>query len=681
MRFSRNWIGQYTSLPESDQDLAEALSSLGLVVDAADPRGDDLSLDLDVASNRPDVMNHLGVARELALLLGNDLRAPEIGDLGDGPATSKIFDLDVQEPGACPRFVACAVVDVDVVPSPSWLVERLESIGLRPINAVVDITNFVMWEMGRPMHAYDLDTLSDHRLIVRRARAGEALVTLDEVERDLTPDDLVIADGRHAVGLAGLMGGEDTGVTGSTRRVLIECAAFDPSTVRAMARRHGMHTDASHRFERGLTTRGPATAALRAANLIAELCGGRIASELVDDLHRATERPVIDLSAERLQGLLGDEVPPKEVERILRGLGFVVEATEEGHRVTAPADRLDVRRPVDVIEEIARFWGYERLPDTLPLLRRARRSGAEPVLRREAKAREICTAAGYWEAMTLVFSSEDEQAPFLPDTALVELSNPLNEAMSRLRGSLLPGLLAVVARNLNVGAERIRLFEIGRVFHEPGEGAPPDERRALALLGAGLAEPSHHEVPPRPYGFADLKAGLEMLAARLGWPDVAWRASEAAGFQPGSTARVTCGPCRGTAGKVDPAVAERFGVERDLWALEIDVDALLRSDLPRVSARPPARYPGSERDVTLLVPEELEYARLEETVQAVDGTPLEGIALADTYRGDDLPAGRLAMTLRLTFRSRERTLTTEEIERALADILDRLESDLGVVRR
>ena len=272
MRFSRNWIGEYVELP-GDEQLSEALSMLGLVVDDMQSRGGDVILDLDIASNRPDLMNHLAVARELALALGLELNPPAAEFDADGPAIDDIAAVRIEEPEGCSRFVARAVVDVEVGPSPDWLGERLESIGLRPINNVVDVTNFVMWEMGRPMHAYDLDLLSGSELVVRGARREEKLLTLDEVERTLGPRDLVIADTERAVGLAGVMGGEGTGVTEKTRRVLLECACFAPGSIRAMARRHGMHTDASHRFERGHSTAGIMAATDRAVALIAELLG------------------------------------------------------------------------------------------------------------------------------------------------------------------------------------------------------------------------------------------------------------------------------------------------------------------------------------------------------------------------------------------------------------------------
>lgn len=681
MRFSRDWIAAYTELPGTDEDLVEALSGLGLVVDAAERRGGDLILDLDIAANRPDVMNHVAVARELAIARDTTLRPPPEGGPGAGPPTSTVAELVVEDVAGCPRFLACAVLDVTIGESPPWLRERLESIGLRPINSVVDVTNFVMWELGRPLHAYDLDRLAGHALRVRRARAGERLQTLDEVDRPLDPEDLVIADAERPVGLAGVMGGEHTGVTESTRRVLLECACFDPGVVRAMARRHGMHTDASHRFERGLSPRGLTLPTLRAASLIAEVTGGQVAAEPIDARGELPEPVRIRLARERVGALLGTDVGEEHVLRILRGLGFDARLDEGTYALEVPPQRLDVTRPVDVIEEIARFHGYQRIPDTLPVLRRAARSGAEPVLRDAARLRHLCSALGYWEAMTWVFTTEKAQRPFLDDEELIALANPLNELMAVLRGTLVPGLLAAVARNRNVGATRVWLFELGRAFREGAGGGAPIERRRLALVASGEVEPRHFASPSRELGFVDLKGTIESLAKRMGWPELEWHTAAAPGYQEGSVAELRCGPARGVAGRVAPAAVEALGLEGAIWAAEIDVDDLLGRPREHLRVEPPPRYPASDRDVSLLVDASTLFASVEREVAAVAGIPLESLELLDVYRGDDLPAGKLAMTLRLTYRSRERTLTAEEVESAHESVVARLEGAIGAARR
>ena len=683
MRFSRNWIAAYAELPGDTRTLAEALSMLGLVVDDARPSGEDLVLELDLPSNRPDVMNHVGIARELAIRLRVPFRPPVIGALGDGPDTASLAEVLLEDPSGCTRFVACAVLDVQIGESPAWLRERLEAIGLRPINNVVDVTNYVMWELGRPMHAYDLDRLAGHRLRVRRARAGETLVTLDEVERRLTVEDLVIADDERPVGLAGVMGGADTGVTAQTRRVLLECACFDAVSVRRMARRHGLHTDASHRFERGLSHEGILQATVRAAGLLAEFAGGRVAAEVIDARTAAPEPLGLSLRRTRLDGYLGTAVPDAEVREILERLGFAVRPAAHGWDVSVPLRRTDVSREVDLIEEVARFHGYDRLPSTLPLLRRSDKRGASPPLRDERHLRALCAALGYWEAMTFVFTAEPQQRGFLPaDAALLPLANPLSEDMAVLRRSLLPGLLDAVARNVNRGTDRVRLFEVGRSFR-PGEGdAPPLERRTLALVAYGPAAAPHWARPARAMAFADLKGDVETIGRRMGWGRAEWTRLDRDGFQSGSVARVLWPEATGVAGKVDPAVAARYGLETPVWAAELDVEAALgRPRTPRPVAELP-RFPASARDVSLLLPADVAYGQVEKVLrEQAAGLPLEQVRLLDVYTGEDLPAGHRALTLRLTYRSSESTLTSEQVEAAHEALVAHLEQQLGARRR
>ena len=681
MRFSRNWIADYTDLPDDTAALCERLSMLGLVVDDARPDGEDLSLDLDLPSNRPDVLNHYGLARELAIALDADLRRPADTIAASGNSTASVAGIRVDDPVACPRFAARAMFDVTVGPSPQWMCMRLESIGLRPINNVVDVTNFVMWELGRPMHAYDLDKLAEGQIIVRWARDGEQVVTLDEVERKLTSDDLVIADPNGPVGLAGLMGGNETGVTESTTRVLLECAYFDPGTVRRMSKRLSLHTDASHRFERDMSPQGIAAAVNRACHLIAELGSGSVSSEGIDVVGSLPEDRRLVLSDARLRSYLGVDVPAERVRAILGALGFATRHADGGCDVEVPLRRVDVSREEDLIEEIARFHGYDQLPDTLPLLRRRHSRAPSEALRNERRVKDICAAAGYWEAMTFAFTSAAEQAPFLDGEEPLALVNPISAAMGVMRTSMLPGLLAAVARNLNRGARCVKLFEVGRTFH-PGEAGPPAEPRGLALAASGPAGEAHFAASEHPIGFGELKGALETIGTRMRWPAIAWAPAEIPGFQSGSAAEIHVGElARGIAGKVNPEAAAMFGVDVAAWAAEIDLEALLTHEAARFSIEPLPRYPSSERDVTMLVAEHLQFERIEAEVNAMPEIPLVELRLLDRYSGDDVPAGQLATTLRLTYRADDRTLTAEEIETAHEQVVDHLERALGATRR
>ncbi len=680
MRFSRNWIAAYTELPDGTV-LHEAMSMLGLVVDDARPNGDDVTLDLDFPSNRPDAMNHWGVAREIALAADQDVLMPATEfAVADELDSADLVTVTLEDP-ACLRFVARVAVDVAVAPSPDWLCERLESIGLRPINNVVDITNFVMWELGRPMHAYDLDKLSGG-LRVRRAEVGERVTTLDEVARELTTDDLVIADHRRAVGLAGVMGGNDTGVTDATTRVLLECAFFDAVTIRGMAKRHAMHTDASHRFERGLSAEGIDAAVHRACALMHELAGATITGSSLDLRGDIAELRRIELRADRLRGVLGTDVANDEVHRILSGLGFTIETTSDGYAVTVPARRGDVTREVDLIEEIARFHGYDNLPTTLPLLRRSGGGGLQPVLVDETNLRQVAVGLGFWEAITFVFTSQTDQAPFVrPDQGYVELANPLSEAFAVMRRNLAPGLLAAAGRNRSHGERDIGLFEVGRSF-APDPAGGVVERRRLALLAGGDVTAAHWSTPSRPYEFSDMKGIVETIWQRMRWPAIEWAAGDQPGLQAGTAAAVSClGKPVGFVGKIDPATAAAADIEADVWVAEVDVHDFVGNPAAAVELNDLPRYPASARDISLLVGVDAAYAGIDTALGALADIPLVNHRLLGRFVGDDLPAGTCVWTLRLTYRSGERTLTAEEIESAHDAVVELLVGELDATRR
>jgi phenylalanyl-tRNA synthetase beta chain len=664
MRFSRNWIADYTDLPDG-RVLHEAMSMLGLVVDDARDAGDDVILDLDFPSNRPDAMNHWGIARELAVAQQSELRIPAADFPATGPPSSDLTTVRLDD-AACIRFVARVAIDVTVAPSPDWLRARLEAIDLRPINNVVDITNFVMWELGRPMHAYDLDKLSGGGLTVRRAAPGEKLITLDDIDRKLGPDDLVIADNARVVGLAGVMGGSDTGVTESTTRVLLECAYFDAVTVRRMAKRHGMHTDASHRFERGLSVEGIDAALDRACSILHETAGATISAAALDVTGEAPDREQVELRTTRLAGTLGVAIDAAEIERILSGLGFEALPSDGGHRVTVPARRVDVTREVDLIEEIARFHGYDNLPNTLPLVRRSHGGGLQPVLTDEAALRASAVGMGYWEAITFVFSSRAEQRGFAASGMdFVDLSNPLSEAFAVMRRHLAPGLLAAAARNHNVGESRIRLFEVGRAF-SPGDATNSVvERRRLALLATGSVDPAHWTAPARAVSFSDIKGDVESLWHRMRWPGLTWSAADRDGLQAGAAATITCGDTPvGFAGKVDADLAAAAGVATPVWVAEIEIQDFAGGAAAAVHFADLERFPAAERDVSLVVSDAAVFASADAAIAAATDLPLESCRLLERYQGDDLPPGTTGWTLRLTYRSSERTLTAEEIESA-----------------
>ena len=676
MRFSRRWLADYIDLPTEINELIDVLSMRGLVVDDVETNGNDLVLDLDVPSNRPDAMNHFGVARELAAALDRSLHWPDRTLVESDTPVDSLATVAVDNAEDCPRFVARAIVGVRVGRSPAWLRERLEAIGARPVNNVVDVTNFVLWEMGHPLHAYDLDRLQQHRLWVRRATAGERLVTLDDIERRLDATDLVISDAEDPVGLAGVMGGANSAIEVGAQRVLLEGALFDARTVRRMARRHALHTDAGHRFERGMAFDGMIEAVDRAAALIAELTGGEVCLGRLDNAANAPPAATIRLRSERVRALLGIEIQPQSYRGVLENLGFEVRSHKGFDMVSVPYQRGDVRREVDLIEEIARHHGYDRLPGTVPSLRGAPTNTGSVELLAEGRLKSLCTALGFWETIALSFSNEVEQRQFLgSEVRLPRVTNPLSDATDCLRATLLPGLLAATARNRNHGQERILLFELGRCF--TGGRKRIDECRHLALVASGPALPRHWTASSRQYDLSDLKGAMDTLADRMGWLRWRWEAASVPGLRAESAARLCGERGHGVAGVISSTVGEAVGIDGPVWIAEIEVEGALDNLPPPTIAHPLARFPASERDLSILLPIDVTYQTLASEILSLRSIPLDTIDLIDVYRGDDLPERHHSLTLRLRYRSDDRTLVGEEVDSAQETLTDHLQAQLG----
>jgi phenylalanyl-tRNA synthetase beta chain len=683
MLFSTTWLSRYVELPETTRTLTDLLTSCGLVVDQVDEVRNDTVLDLDVASNRVDAMNHFGVAREIATARREPLRAPvtTVNESANCVATD-LASIEIEDFKGCRRFVARVIRNVEVGPSPSWMVELLEAIGLRPINNIVDITNFVMWELGHPLHAYDLDLLADNKIIVRRAAPGEALETLDGIGRELTADDLVIADAERAVGLAGVMGGADTEIRAGSSNVLLEGAWFDPQMVRRSAQRLGMHTDASHRFERTLALDGMVAAVDRAAALMADLASGQVCQGRLDVKADIPAPLSISLRHSRVERLLGVEVPAGEIRNIFERLSFDVEATADGFQVVVPRHRSDISREEDLVEEVARHYGYERLPNTLPALHAPEEAG-DPMVLAQRRLQQVCVAAGYREALTMSLGSREDQAAFLPvGQEPVELSNPISKALGYLRALLIPGLLRAVVHNINRGQLDIRLFEIGNRFLPPAEGDGVIERKALALIICGPGQATHWGEMDRAPDLFDLKGALEAVARRMGWPVWQWRADAVPGLEDGCSAELLLGDeRRGWAGKIAADVAERFGLTLPVWAAEVDIEDQLLQPPRELRYEPLSRFPGGVRDASLQLDEAISFDQIAAAIVAQQEPALASYELLDLYQGEDIPTGQRSLTLRFTYRRDDRTLTAEEIDSAHRGMVSHLLSEFGGKQR
>src|SRR6266849_2246414 len=515
MKLSPTWLREFVDPKVDNLRLAQDLTSVGIAVEGISGSREDTVFEMEIGTNRPDAMNHYGVAREASVIYNLPLKRIE-PKLPATPATKGApFPIEIAEPELCPRFSARVMRNVAIRPSPARIARRLGLLDQRPISNAVDATNYTLWEMGKPTHAFDLDLLEGGKLIVRYARDGETLKTLDGLDRKLSGEDLIIADARRPVSLAGVMGGFDTMITDKTRNILIESAWWDPISVRKMSRRHGLHTDASHRFERGADFESTVLSCDRVAELILQSGGGELVGAPLDVVARSMDLAPVALHIAEVHRILGEKLETHEIFRILDKLGFDVLPERGGDAdftVRIPSWRLDVEREVDLIEEIARLHGYDKFPDTLPAY-----AGAvveQPDAEKDNKLRTSALALGYNEAISLTFISHQEAEQFsaLP---VIELANPLSEEASVMRTSMVPGMLDMVAYKLNRGSDNVRLFEAGNVFQASGTTA--EQLKRICLGATGSAEPPsvrlHQETrqEARPLSFFDVMGDVENL--------------------------------------------------------------------------------------------------------------------------------------------------------------------------
>jgi phenylalanyl-tRNA synthetase beta chain len=671
MRLPLSWIAEFVEVPVEPARLADDLTSAGLAVDALERDGDDTILELDITTNRVDCMNVYGVAREIAVLYDRPLRPLPLQHGEKGQQSASAVGVEIEASDLCPRFTA-RILDVKVGPSPDWMRRRLEQVGVRPIQNVVDLTNYVMIEMGQPSHAFDHARLAQGRLIVRWARAGETLATLDGTTRQLSPKVGVVADASGPQGLAGVMGGAASEVADDTRVVVLEAAYWEPLAIRRAARELGIHTEAAHRFERGSDPEGPLAAQARIAHLLEKVGAGRARPGVVDAHPAPLPRRRVELRRDRVSALLGDEVPETEGRRVLLGLGF---SAAEGSAVyDVPTWRQDVSREADLIEEVARHHGLGRVPPTLPPARSL--AGLRPQQVRERALRGFLTAAGLFETITYPFVGPE--AP----SEQVRLANPLSAEEGQLRNSLVrPGLLRALEGNLRQGRRDVRLFEVGRVFL-PGSEGFPDEPKRLGVVVAGQAPPQHWSGASRPADFFDLKGLLEDLFRHLGVePPVLKRDGVPDYLHPGRSAAVVWGERRlGFLGAVHPRRAREWELRDETLVLEIDVDALLERPPTAVRSRTLARFPGVDRDLSLLCDRDVSAAQLVAAVRKAGGERLEEVRIVDRYDRPPVPAGKISLSLSLRFQDPERTLTGEEVQATLDAVVEGLRREGAEIR-
>ncbi|NUR22616.1 phenylalanine--tRNA ligase subunit beta [Frateuria sp.] len=630
----------------------------------------DASIELKLTPNRPDCLGLVGLAHDVAALFGSRVLVPVQEPV---PVTSDARRGIRLEAGKdAPRYLGRVIEGIDATArTPLWLAERLRRAGLRPISAVVDITNYVMLELGQPLHAFDNDTLEGD-IVVRHAREGETLELLNGSEAKLDRGFLLIADDRKGLAVAGVMGGHDSRVTDATRNVFLESAHFAPAAIMGRARKLGLHTDASHRFERGVDPELPRRALERATELLLAIAGGEAGPVLVAENAADLPRPAtVMLRRARLARVLGLGVPDEEVMRIFTALGMAVQATADGWQVRAPTSRFDIEREEDLIEEVARVYGYDRIPTHTPA--GALTLAPEPEARiGELALREQLAARDYYEAVNLSFVSAELLARWGFTQDLVPLANPLSADLAVMRPSLLPGLIEALRHNRARQQERVRMFEVARVF---AAGDPPVETPSLAVAACGSAPAEQWAEPARPYDFFDLKGELDALLTWGGEPE-RW-SLHADGLpswlHPGRGARVARdGETVGFLGALHPQLARLLDLGPDVHVLELALAPLLARRLPTV--RPVPRFPSVRRDIAVELPEEVRWSQIEQTVRGTLGNVLKELRLFDRYSGKGVDIGRKSLAMGLILQDASRTLTDDDADRCVRDAVAALES-------
>jgi len=651
---------------------------VGLPLDEALALDDDV-LEIELTPNRPDCLSVVGVAREIAAKKKRKLRIPEPSPTEEGPPAEEISSVEILDPDACPRYVARILEGIRIQPSPFWLRNRLTLAGVRPINNIVDVTNYVMLELGQPLHAFDLDRLEEHRIVVRRASRGETLKTLDGETRKLDPQDLLICDGKRPVALAGVMGGMDSEITPETSRVLLESAFFEPRGIRRTAKRLGLSTEASHRFEREIDREGPPRAANRAMEMMLGLTGGRLLPGILDAYPLPHEPTTIRCHVSRVNQLLGTSIDSGEMIRLLDSLEIrAKEVDPDTFEATPPSFRPDITQEEDLVEEVARLFGYDAIPTELPrapvvvaLLDNERRA--------EDRARDVMVGMGFHEVIHYSFLSRD-RLHLIHDSlenslgTPIALRNPLSEAQAVLRTTLLSSLLDTVSNNLRRNNRDLKLFELRKVFVATTDSSLPKEKKMLTAVMTGQRYPSLWNQPEDPSDIFDLKGALEVLFGAFGMDQFQWNPSEKnSSLHPGCSGDILNNTTKiGHAGKLHPSLQDAFDLEQEVYLFEVEFDPFVSALDTSMAYEPFPRNPSVQRDIALVLDEALSCGQVLAKMRELADPRVTRMELFDLYRGPPIPEGKKSMAFRITYQDRERTLTDEEVNKLQETFLSEL---------
>lgn len=678
MKVNIDWLSDYVEIKEDTQTLADALTMAGLEVEGIENVEGETVLEIGVTPNRPDWLCHLGVAREVAAIYDRALKPPEVELQENGPDVRALTSIDIEDPEGCPRYSGRVITGVTHKPAPEKIARRLESIGIRSISNIVDATNYVMMELGQPLHAFDYNRLGENRIVVRKAVDGEVLETLDGQKRELTTEDLLICDGLGPVALAGIMGGQNSEVLEDTKDLLLESACFNPTTIRRSSKRLGLSTEASYRFERGSDPAGTVTAVDRLAYLIHEWGSGDLCQGAWDAHPGPEEKRTVKFKMPRVGAFLGIEVPEKETVSVLKRLELDPRKVRgDLWKITSPGFRRDLALEEDVIEEVARIYGYDRIPVTMPVGRTVPVK-IDPLARLQENIRESLEGLGFNESVTYSFISESdiEELGIGGGEDPVALMNPISEEMTVMRTSILPGLLKALRTNVSRRVEDIRLYETGRVFLPCPDCELPDERTRVAGVMAGVRNRKKWYRDYEEADFFDVKGAVESMLKAVGIGEISFVQMNIPYLQPGQSAWIMAGEeSLGVAGTLHPSQREKCRLREWAGVFELDLHHMLKAAREKQYKRIP-QYPEVLRDLAVVVKRDVSADLMESAIRN-KAKYLGSVSLFDLYEGKGVPEDSRSLAWALSFQSNDRTLTDEEVDSNMTVIVKALKEELG----
>jgi len=670
MKISLNWLKDYIELDLSLPVLIEKLNMIGLLVEDWEEKSSDVMLDIETYANRPDTLGHLGVARELAAALELGIKEQKWPLTEIEQETSDLADIRIWDDKLCPRYSGMVIKEIQVGPSPEWLRKRIEAVGLKPINNVVDVTNYVLFATAHPIHAFDLAKISGRKIIIRKAKDAEVLRDLENSDISLTTEMLVIADEEKPIALAGIIGGEESSVKESTQDVFIESACFDPVSIRKTSKKTGISTDASYRFERGADISFPPQAALMAASLLTQL-GGKASKGILDVYPEPRKEKTVVLRHHRISDLLGLEIDEEFAVRTLARLGFQAEAQQKGvWQVKIPQFRVDVEREADLIEEIARFYGYDKIPASLPPLK-VLELPADQKRERINKFRQLLFYNGFDEVLNFSFSDPEKEARLQTGQKAIEIRNPISSKASLLRTTLLGGLLENIVWNKNRGAEGIHLFEVGNVYFWQNE--TNREQLTLALATTGLVGPVQWHRKSENTDFFRIKGALESLMAYSRYEPFSFKEEDHAFFeQEYSLAMIFKEETVGYCGLLKKNLLDSYSFKEPVWAAELNLALLFEKQPYSFEFTPVDRFPSITRDVSFISSRSVLYQDIKEVVEKLAIPYLMEFEPHDRFSGSSIPQGKISLSLRFVFRHPQRTLLAKEVDTLQEKIINAL---------